>query len=170
MIDLSAETRRINRQVSRMTWRDSYAAEVPYRIHNSGTGEGHGLGGPDLAPEFVAYLRDAGVCFCEPREIDIDGEAHMRFRHVCDRRLRGPDTVTGEKFHTRRIKRALRQLRSICFEEWEVVHARLARGLPWEQVIEQVNGHRRARGAPEATPLEIGILAVSGFDKIGAAY
>lgn len=167
MIELDNEVRRINRQVGRMTWRDSYAAEVPYRIHSAGTGDGHGLGGPELAPEFVAYLRDAGVCFCEPFETR-DGTA--LFRHSCDKRRRGPETVTAEKFHTRRIKRALRQLRSICFEEWEVVHARLARGLAWPQVIEQVNGHRRARGAIEATPLEIGILAVSGFDKIGASY
>ena len=168
MTALAAEIKTLNAGLGRMLYRDDYAAEVPLRVHSRGPDAGHGLGGPAFAPQFLAWLRDSGVCLCEPREID----GYMVMRHTCDRKRDRPvrGVRVDSRYQTRRIKRALRQLRNICEEEWAVVFPMLARGQSWEQMSRSVNERRLSHGQDALSTGDLLVLAISGFSKISASY
>ncbi len=164
--ELVDESKRVNRRLSRMLWHDPQSREVPLRINEHGLDAG---GAPGLAPEFIAYLRDSGVCFCEPVEID----GYAVFRHRCDLRYRDQRArmgVPADPFHARRITRALRHLRNVAFAEWEIVMPILARGVALDQAREQANSYRIRRGEPELTLFEAWVLWIAGADKISRSY
>lgn len=166
---LEAESARLNELVRRMLWNSGgYASEVPVRIHEKGTDSGHGLGGPPLHPRFIAYLKDAGVCFCD--EFDVDGKPRP---HTCDRRFADKPArfrESNKTSHPRRLKRALRQLRLICPPEFDVVYLMVARGLEWQEAHDKINASRAARGQAPYTVEDFVVLMVSGFDKLTAAW
>lgn len=168
MSEIEAEARRLNEQVMRMLWRGGYVSEAPVRIHDRGTDSGHGLGGPPLHPRFVAWLRDAGVCFCD--ETDALGRPRQ---HVCDKRFGDRQVQFREsrrEAHPRRLKRALRQLRLVCPAEFDVVFLMVARGLAWEAAMARINDGRTARGLDPYSKEDFVVLMVSGFSKLVAAW
>lgn len=165
---LAAEVRSLNRGLARMRWGDpdAYAASVPLRLHQR---ELDGGGGPDLAPQFIAWLADAGVCMCEPRESD----GYMVMRHYCDRKVleRGPKFRIGApRMHARRLNRALRQLRLIAPAEYDALFLVFARGYTATQAQEKINGGRLERGQDPYTDDDFAILLVAGAGKLTAAW
>ena len=163
MSQIAAEAKRLNLDLMRMLWKGGYASEVPIRLHEAGTDSGHGLGGPPLHPKLIAYLRDAGVCFCE--EFDALGNPRP---HACDRRFADKPAKfrqSRKETHPRRLKRALRQLRLICPQEFDVVYLML-RGRDWKDTRDQINGSRYARGQEPYSDEDFVVLMVSGFSKL----
>lgn len=165
MNELAAEVANLNRRIARVKWGDPqmYVSEVPLRLHERGPDNGHGLGGPGFHPKFVAYLKDAGVCFCEPLP---DGKERP---HVCDRRFADrPARFMVSKFqnHPRRLRRALRQLRLVAPVEFDPVYLMIARGRSWHQALDQINGGRSARGQEPYSEAEFVVLSVAGFSKL----
>lgn len=167
--ELAAEAKRLNGKIARVRWGDPnlFSNEVPLRIHEKGTGAGHGLGGPALHPKFISYLKDAGVCFCEPDAMGVERP------HICDRRFaETPARFRESKFqnHPRRLRRALRQLRLIAPQEFDPVYLMLARGRSWHQAFDEINTGRLARGNPPHTESDFLVLTMAGFDKLTACF
>lgn len=168
--ELAAEAMRLNRKIERVRWGDPhlYVSEVPLRLHEKGPDSGHGLGGPALHPKLIAYLKDAGVCFCD--ETWPDGQERQ---HACDRRFADkPARFQGSKFqnHPRRLKRALRQLRLIAPQEFDAIYLMLARGRTWHQAFEQINSSRSTKGRDLYSEMEFMVLTIAGFDKLVEAF
>ena len=162
-MSLAAEVGRLERRVNMIRWdnREGFAASVPLDLHSRDIDGG---GAPELHPAFVAYLRDAGVCFCEATW--PDGKPR---EHSCDRRFtKAPAKVRGSNHrqHPRRLKRAFRQLRLIAPLEFNAVYLILARGRSWWQAMEEINASRLARGEDQFTQQEFAILTIAGFDKL----
>lgn len=165
--ELAAEAKRLNQSLWRMLWRGgSYASEAPLRIHSRDLDSG---GAPALHPQFIAWLTDAGSCFCEPREVD----GYMIFRHTCDRRF----AETPARFrrsrnvsHARRLNRALRQLRLISPAEHNIVRLMLVHGRSWDHAMGDVNDSRLRRGEDAYTVEEFMVLAIAGFSVLVEAW
>jgi len=174
---LAPEIKRLNGELSHVMWRDAdpYGGEVPLRLHEYGTDSGHGLGGPPFHPKFESYLRNAGACFCEPREI----AGAMTLRHTCDRRFReerfggAPARMHASKrqLHPFRLKRALRQLQNLVpYDQYHIVYLLIARRRPWTEALAQVNGNRERRGEPPYTTLEFQTMMIAGVDLLLTAW
>lgn len=167
MSDLTSEAKRLNGEIFRITYSGTYVGEVPMRLHEPGTDAGHGLGGPPLHPKLIAYLRDAGVCFCEPWP---DGSPRP---HACDRRFEDAPArfrPSAKQSHPRRLKRALRQLRLIAPLEFDPVYLMLARGRSWHQALDEINARLIAAQRPPYSEADFAILCIAGFDKLTACW
>ena len=168
MNDLAAEAKRLNKELARLTYKGSYVAEIPMRLHEPGTDAGHGLGGPPLHPKLIAYLRDAGVCFCD--ETWPDGKPRP---HACDRRFENAPArfrPSMKQTHPRRLKRALRQLRLIAPLEFDPVYLMLARGRSWTEAMTDINERLVAAQRPPYTETDFTLLCIAGFDKLTACW
>ena len=170
MNELALEAKRLNEKIARVRWGDPqlFVSEVPLRLHEKGPDSGHGLGGPAFHPKLIAYLKDAGVCFCD--ETWPDGKPR---NHACDRRFEDrPAQFRDSKFqnHPRRLKRALRQLRLIAPQEFDPVYLMIARGRTWTQALDEINSGRAARGFDPYSEEEFVVLTVAGFDKLTVAF
>lgn len=170
MRELAAEADRLNQRIERVRWgeRQQFVSEVPLRLHERGPDLGHGLGGPAFHPRFEAWLRDAGVCFCDATW--PDGAPR---NHACDRRFKDrPAGFRGSRFenHPRRLKRALRQLRLIAPAEFDAIYLMIARNQSWPQAMERINSGRFTRGHEPYSASEFMVLTIAGFDKLVEAF
>lgn len=168
MTQIEDEVRRLAKDLERMLWRDDYAGEVPYSIHERGTDSGHGLGGPAFHPRFLSYLKDAGVCLCP--ETKPDGTPSP---HACDRRFEGRARFMEPRrqTHPRRLKRAFRQLRLLVpHDQYHLVFLIVARGWAFPKAVEQVNAARLARGEEAMTQPEAAVMLVCGTDLLASSW
>jgi hypothetical protein len=166
-LGIESEVRRVTRDVGHLLNQSQYMAETPIRIHERGVDSGHGLGGPPFHPGFLSWLRDGGSCVCEPHP-DTGSLTHQ---WSCDRNPGTPRFKTStRRAHPRRLKRALRQLRSICKAEFDIVWLILGRSHSYEQAQGVINDDRQRKGLDPYTEEEFAVLTISGLDKINAAY
>lgn len=169
MSAIEVEAKRLNQHLWRMLVRGGSASEVPLRLHDHGTDAGHGLGGPPLHPKLIAYLRDAGACFCD--EFDVDGNPRP---HICDRRFEDAPArfrPSRQQSHPRRLKRALRQVRlMVPYDQYHLVYLMVSRGRSMEQAAEQVNSARMTHGLDPYTEEDIVVMMIAGFDLLTAAW
>ena len=164
---IAAQVKKLNLDLARIRWGDpdAYAASVPLRLHEHNLDAG---GAPALAPAFLAWLRDQGVCTCEPTE----SNGYMVMHHWCDRKIDSPRSLRhGQgKMHARRLNRALRQVRLIAPAEFDALFLVVARGRTPDQAREQVNAGRLARGLEPWEEYEFTVLLIAGAGKLVSAY
>lgn len=173
MNEMDAEVARLNEHLRRMMWHGRLSVEVPLRLHEHGVDQGHGLGGPPLSAQLISFLRDAGVCFCEPIEVMEGKTAYMQMRHTCDRRFRDAPArfrAANPQSHPRRLKRALRQLRLMAPVEFDIVYLMVARGMAWQDVRERINTGRAASGQEELSVEDFMVLMIAGASKLIEAW
>jgi hypothetical protein len=166
--ELDDEVSRLALDLRKMLWKGDYAGEAPMAIHERATDSGHGLGGPAFHPRFLSYLRDAGVCMCEPEWPDGTPRPH-----ACDRRFAGSAKFREPRreTHPRRLKRAFRQLRLLApFDQYHIVFLVIARGRPFPDALAQVNEARLARGDEALTQQDGAVMLVAGTDLLAASW
>lgn len=115
-----------------------YESEIPMRIHASGTDDGHGLGGPPFAPEFLRWL--------------MAGDENERSRERKDTRTR--------------ITRVFRRIRNVAPREYFVLQLVCSQRMNIPEVTAQMNERALARGLDESyTDQDVVTLLSSALDK-----
>lgn len=146
-----ADKRRITLQVEFFS--GELTAEVPRRIHVRGTDDGHGLGGPPFAPEFLSWI-DAGSA----------QEANQ------ERRLakRG---IAKSHDPRQRATRAFRKVRRVAPREYFVLWLVCMKSMSVPTVTQVMNLRSEAGGHPERyTTDDVTLLLQSGLDKASKWY
>lgn len=121
--------------------------EIPQRINTHETDQGHGLGGPAFAPEFVSYVGflecskpGCGICAKERKKLHAPSNPESRIRAT----------------------KALRKLRRVAPREFDAVYSVYMLGQSVEEVAERLT----ARGREVYGTAEVLVLLMSGVDKV----
>jgi hypothetical protein len=167
---LTAEVSRLEKGLARITMSSSEWMETPMRIHSKDTDAG---GAPELAPEFVRWVGQ--VCSCSRKRVcatgcraSLDGGRHLS---DCDPGCPHQSFRASQNHADRhRLKRALRQLRSIAPAEFDIVNLIVTRGLSPDQARARINESRAARAQASYSPFEFAILTIAGTAKLLASF
>lgn len=127
--------------------RDEWVSEVPSRINTNETDEGHGLGGPAFAPEFVNYM---GYLFCARADC-LECKAERRKIH----RRANPESRV-------RATRAMNKLRRVAPREFDVVYSVCILGVGIQSMADNLT----ARGHETYDSEGVLVLLMSGIDKV----
>lgn len=130
-----------------------YISELPMRIHMSGTDDGHGLGGPPFAPEFIKWL-DAG----SKQEDD-------KLRRA---RYRGETAFTD---HRQRVTRVFRKIRRVAPREYYVLSLAATKRMTVIQITIAMNKRAEEGNFPERYTVEgVTALLILALDKAESWY
>lgn len=157
-----AEVKRAQRDLANIA--SDWISEWPMRLHDSGRGRPYGLGSsPPFAPEFIGFI---GTLTCKN---EYCTRCRRRKTSQPDDNYSGRDT---RRRNTRvRATRAFRQLRKHAPLEYDVLWMAVMYHLDIEQITERLNARAIKRGYPERyTMVDVGILAMSGIDKVNRWY
>jgi hypothetical protein len=154
------EVDRLNRDLAKMNrYHDGATSEAPYRLHDRGTDSGHGLGGPPLSQPFIAYIGQ--LCTCGRKRDEDDPNDHG-----CSPAGAVFFRPSDRKSHPRRLKRALRKLRSIAPAEYDAVFLMTLRDFTWHEARERINAGRVLHRQHPYSEAEFVILTVAGTSKL----
>lgn len=130
-----------------------YIGELPIRIHMRGTDDGHGLGGPPFAPEFIRWL-DAG--------------SEAEDTKVRRARYRGETAFLD---HRQRVTRVFRKIRKVAPREYYVLSLATTKRMSVVQITNAMNDRAEKGGFPERYTVDgVTALLILALDKSEAWY
>lgn len=173
MHELVAEAAHINVGLSRMMQLAPAVDEAPVRLHSHDVDAG---GAPELHPAFIRWLGSLCTCgraaICDPncRFMKDKVLGHLS---TCEPACNGGGTrfrASNNRNHPQRMRRALRQVRRLNPKAYDLVYLVVARHYTFEAAIARLNADNEARGLPQRSDAEFGVLWVSGAAMLTSAF
>lgn len=130
-----------------------YISELPMRIHMRGTDDGHGLGGPPFAPEFIRWI-DAGS------KVEDDQIRRARYRGE-----------TAFLDHRQRVTRVFRKIRRVAPREYYVLSLATTKRMSVIQITNAMNRRAEKGNFPERYTVDgVTALLILALDKAESWY